>query len=55
MAAAVEELITSPQERQRLRLRGPEVASEYTMPRSNDAMEAALVAIAGGRTNAIAA
>jgi hypothetical protein len=35
--------------------RGLEVASEYTMQRSNDAMEAALTAIAGGRTNAIAA
>jgi glycosyltransferase involved in cell wall biosynthesis len=48
MAAAVWNLLASPDECDRLRRRGLEVAAEYTVSRSHDAMEAALVAIAGG-------
>jgi glycosyltransferase involved in cell wall biosynthesis len=48
MAAALENLLASPDEQRRLRGRGLEVASEYTVKRSRDAMESALAAIAGG-------
>lgn len=48
MAAALENLLASPDEQRRLRSRGLEVASEHTVKRSHDAMEAAIEAIAGG-------
>jgi glycosyltransferase involved in cell wall biosynthesis len=46
MVAALDALIQSLKERQRLQLRGPEVATEYTQDRSHDAMESVLAAIA---------
>jgi glycosyltransferase involved in cell wall biosynthesis len=48
MAAAVERLLDSPAERERLGARGLEVAAGYTMRRSCDAMEETLTAIAAG-------
>jgi glycosyltransferase involved in cell wall biosynthesis len=47
MASAVERLLDSPAERERLGVRGLEVAAGYTMRRSCDAMEETLTAIAG--------
>jgi glycosyltransferase involved in cell wall biosynthesis len=55
MAAAVEHLLDTPEERQRLSLRGAQVAAEYTMQRSHDAMETVLGAIASGSSPAVAA
>jgi glycosyltransferase involved in cell wall biosynthesis len=49
MAAAVERLLDSPAERERLGVRGLEVAAGYTMRRSCDAMEETLTAIAAGK------
>jgi glycosyltransferase involved in cell wall biosynthesis len=46
MADAVERLLDSPAERERLSARGPEVAAAYTMQRSADVMEQTLAAIA---------
>jgi glycosyltransferase involved in cell wall biosynthesis len=51
MATAVERLIDAPDERRRLSLRGIEVAAEYTMQRSHDAMEAVLFAILSSSTS----
>jgi glycosyltransferase involved in cell wall biosynthesis len=55
MAATLEQILHSPTERQRLSQRGQEVAAQYTMQRSADAMEATLTAIAAGRPAALAA
>ena len=48
MAAALEKLLNDTKERQRLSKRGLQVAAEYTMQRSYDAMESVLRTIAAG-------
>lgn len=55
MAATVERLLSSPDELRRLSQRGGEVAAQYTTQRSYDALESALLALAGqGRSVAAA-